>query len=255
MMKKFILPLVFTLLLTGCKSIYVPPVPPLKFDPEMKVGLLVNISDNPKHTHIGTTIFNNDFKGYDHDWQMQAVVTDLFKREIEAATSFTVVELDNPSAAANFVGIADKQWYLNPSAEAARQALLAQGIGVVITITEVPTLAMLNCSQYGCTEFYSQGQGLFTRSFFGIDNYHASASYDFTAEILDPGVDLMIFENMRELVSYDQKNASFSMEDPADFENITEQEFAVVKMQIERYIASVAQQMSRYLNGEFEQRG
>lgn len=45
------------------------------------------------------------------------------------------------------------------------------------------------------------------------------------------------------------------MEDPADFENITEQESAVVKMQIERYIASVAQQMSRYLNGEFEQRG
>ncbi|WP_371194823.1 hypothetical protein [Glaciecola sp. SC05] len=254
-MRNLALILFMTLLLSGCLSTYVPPMPPLKTVPNPKLGLYVNVSNTPKHTHVGTTIFNNDVKMYDYDWQMQSRIVELVSNKIESTTQYEVVDLSFLSpdeiSKLDFATVNDKQWKLIEQNEDLRQKLLERGITAIMSIEETPTLAQLACSQYGCTEFYSQGHGLFTRSFFGLDTYIASASYIMTAELLDPGVDLFMFETLSEFRGFQKRHIILDdFEDPNDFENITEEEFLPVRAAIDDYLIELTTTISQFLNGE-----
>ena len=219
-----------------------------------KIGVLVQTSEFPSHTHVGTTIFNNFTKEYKYQWDMQASIFDVYKREIETTTGYVVVNLQDigisTSTALNFVEIKDKNWASVKQNSALMSKLKEQGIFAVVSISEVPTLASLECSQYGCSEHYSQGYGLFTRCFFGMDRYMASASFAVSTEIIQPLLDVAMQEDMREILHFSSKNKEVSdFSDPKDFENITEQELNPIKTEILGYMKSVASLTSQYLIG------
>ena len=251
---KFTIIYLYIFLATGCASLYVPPVPEYALPENTKVGLLVAVSEYPKHTHIGTTIFNNFTKEYEYAWNMEEAVFQTYKEEIEDTTGFNVINLRDhgvvDTADLDFVGVEEKQWSVVDANSDSRNSLMEKGIYAVVSISEAPTLASLECSSYGCTEHYSQGYGLFTRSFLGISSYVASASFIISTEIIQPPIDIGIQKDMREVTKFDNKNRTLSdFKGPAEFKNITEDELAPVKDEILEYIKSVATITSRYLKG------
>lgn len=256
-MKKFILLLIVVLFASGCATRFIPPVEKVELPTTTKVGVFIDVGNHPTHTHIGTTIFNNHVKHYPYNWQLKQAIFDNIKTEIELQTGFEVVLLNPPTitdiAELDFVSVQDKKWAYIERTTALRESLIAQGILATIAIKETRTLAELNCSQYGCTEFYSEGVGLFTRSFFGMDRYYASSSFEINAEILDPAIDLVVLNELWEMTLYSGKNNRLeNFAEPKDFKNITEQEMLAVKEGVLDYIKKVASQIAQYLNGDIK---
>ena len=244
----------YLLLASGCASVYVPPMPEYSLPENSKLGLLVTVGEHPKHSHVGTTIFNNFVKEYEYDWDMEEAVFQIYKEEIESTTGFSVVNLRDhgiaESSDLNFVDIKNKQWAENDANKVLRQTLIEKGIYAVVSISEAPTLASLECSNYGCAQQYSDGYGLFTRSIFGMDRYVASASFNISTEIIRPLIDIGAQEDMREVTHFANKNKTIAdFSDPADFKNITEDELAPAKEGILEFIKSLAAATSRYLTG------
>lgn len=257
-MKKLTFLFLVMLLASGCATRFVPPVENVSMPKDSKIGVFIDVGDHPTHTHIGTTIFNNHVKQYPFDWQLQQGIYDAIKHRVESQTGLEVVLLDGALVSdfsdLNIITVKDKQWSVSQTSSELRDSLLAQGIRATIAIKEARTLAELNCSQYGCMEFYSEGYGLFTRSFFGMDRYYASSSFDISAEILDPAIDMVLLDELWDMTLYQGKNNLIEgFNDPVDFNNLTEAEMKPVRQGIIEYVEKLASQISQYLNGNISQ--
>ncbi|KZN61835.1 hypothetical protein N473_21850 [Pseudoalteromonas luteoviolacea CPMOR-1] len=245
-----------TLFISACNTIYVPPVNDYQPKNQPKVALVIDVSDKLTHTHIGTTIFNNFTKQYEVDVKMKQHIFETLKNKLKEGANADVVLLDktlsNKRASSGFVFIKDKQWQFNPSLEAERSELTAKGIDVVISITEAQTLVDMYCTQYGCTNFYAEGHGLYTRSFFGLDNYHAAASYEVSAEFISQPIDMGVMESMRDLNSMYGRLTKLDLEDPADHKALDKAFFEPVQTGLTGYFENLGSIINKYLNGEFE---
>ncbi|WP_337879220.1 hypothetical protein [Rheinheimera sp.] len=253
-MKVFVV-LAFSLLLSACVSTYVPPTPSLNLPAKTKIGVLVIAGDSTKHSHVGTTIFNNFDTSYAYNWHMADSIFTTLKSQLEQPGRFEVVDLSRWNQMSlqplDFVDVQNKNWQFNPAPELLRQRLLAEGIQVVISVYETPSLAFLQCSSYGCSEFYSQGYGLFTRSFLGMDMYFSSAAFAISVETIHQPVDLTLMPKLEALTNYQAKHKELGdFEDPKDFNNITAEEMEPVRQSILTYFSGLGAQIKAYLNGE-----
>jgi len=244
MLKSFSLVIVIISLLSGCASVYVPEIPAYQAPKNAKIGVMINLDEVIKHTHIGTTIFNNQVKDYDFSWSMEQAIFETIKTQIESNSPYQVVNLKelgySNKTNLNFTSVVEKKWHENETNTELKKELLAQNIYSVINIKDTRSLVILACSQYGCTEFYSEGYGLFTKSFFGLDSYYASASFNINAEFLSPAHNITIMKDMRELVGWEKRSLYLDdFEDPKNFENITKEEMLPVKTKILEYFEKV----------------
>lgn len=252
--KLFFISITLATFLIGCTT-FVPPVPAYKLKENGNVGLLVVAKSNPTHTHVGTTIFNNDVKEYDYDWNMQQTIFGQFKETIEQNSNYKVVDLKTigykDSDPSSFVTIKDKQWIFDPSNTAFRENLLENNIDIIVIIKEGQTLASLECSQYGCNRFHSEGYGLFTRSFFGLDRYHASKSFSMSIQTLDTPINLLLTNGFKETQELTEKSKLMSdFEDPKDFKNITKEELEPIRLNIIEYFKNLATLTRNFIDGD-----
>jgi hypothetical protein len=157
---KVLFALALSLLLSACASTYVPPTPSLNLPAKTKIGVLVVAGDNVNHSHIGTTIFNNFNTSYPYQWRMSDSIFDTLKAQLERPERFEVVDLSKwnrmPLQPLNFVEVRDKNWQFTMEQDLLRKRLLAEGIQVVISVFETPSLAYLECGNYGCNEYQSK---------------------------------------------------------------------------------------------------
>ena len=246
--------LCITLVLTGCATTYVPPTPTYQMQSDSKVGVLVVAKEKLTHTHVGTTIFNNFVKEYDNDWDIKNTIFAQIKNNIERNGKVQVVNLEeygiNDTDNLDFVHVENKQWAFNKANAALRNKLLEQGINAVVVVRESPSLAVMECSAYGCSEHYSAGYGLFTRSFLGLDRYMASISFRASVETLDKAIDFTLAKELRESQHFQQKHVLMdTFSDPKNFEAITAKEFEPVKQEITSYFAHFSTITNQFLQG------
>lgn len=246
------------LFMSACVSTYVPPTPSYKLSAGDKVGILISAKDNPTHTHVGTTIFHNFTSEYEFDWGIKQAIFEEFKNHIEGKSPYQVVNLEDYAVQqtdlAKFVEVKDKKWSFTQANNELRESLLQAGIKAVILIEETPTLAVLECSAYGCSEHYSQGYGLFTRSFLGMDRYMASTSFRVQIETLDEPIDIMLLDEFRETQHYMSKHPMLEgFTDPQDFKQLTEEEMEPVKVGIVGYFSNLASMLKGFLEGSATQ--
>ncbi|QPB81746.1 hypothetical protein CWC22_001460 [Pseudoalteromonas rubra] len=246
------------LFLSGCVSTFIPPVENFQPVNNPKVAVLVQVQDQFTHTHYGTTIFNNFVKKYDTNPSIKAEIFATIKSKLEAEVNAEVVPLeeiiDAQEEELNLVAIVDKKWKYTYEGERVREALLSEGVTATIVIREMPRVAQLTCTQFGCVEFISQGHGLFTRSFLGLDSYYSAASYHVSAEIISQPVDLTVLPGLSRFNRMMGQFNELDIEDPADFSNLDGSFFIPVRAELTRYFEQLAFEVSVYLEGKFEKK-
>lgn len=130
-----------------------------------------------------------------------------------------------------------------------REQLVSQGINAVIVVEETKSLAALECGAYGCSEHYSHGIGLFTRSFLGMDRYMVSASTSLTIEIIDEPIDLIAIETFWSSQRYNMRNREIEdFKDPMNFKDFKEKELRPIFGELMLYYEGIAKSFVRFIN-------
>ncbi len=253
-MKKAFLAGITGILLAGCKTTYIPPNPIQTPIMAGKIGVYLNVSNTFHHTHIGTTIFNNFHKTYGYVWDHKALILDSFRNELAKNGNYTVVDLAEayPNSKMDdyeFVHIRDKQWVENDFNDPRRKKLVAEGYKAVIRVAESRILAFRHCHQYGCTEFFTEGPGLFTRSLFALDNYFVAPSSILAVETLEPLAEISDMAALHSLKN-NQTTEIEEMQDPVDFNNIQQPEIKPIMEHLGFYYQKVASTTKDYLQGK-----
>lgn len=253
MVKHFIL-YSLILFLSACTSFTVPPEPKVSLPKNTKIALLVNTSSDPKHTHIGATPFASFTKKYPYNWDMQNEIFNIFKNELEKIQDYKVVDLRSYGVETlehGLVTIKNNQWTYSKTYTDLAQTLKDDGVKLVIHVKEQPTYFTSDCSAYSCITYYSEGLGLLSRSVLGVKSYYASASFNISAELLDPIFDISSHKEMGTLNNHRIKHKSLSnFAKPKEFENLTEKEFEDVKQGVFGQIRFFAKDIYYYLNSK-----
>lgn len=236
-------------LIAGCAT--APPLPKIESSRGDRIGLLVEAGDSPSHTHIGTTVFNNFTKKYPYHWNLSADVTRKIEHSVRSA-GFTVVDLRkegiNYAEISGLIQSAGEKWQIASGKEETIRRLREQlQLKALLVIKETRVMTALECAGGPCSERYADSSGLYTRSFFGLTRYNAVAAYQWNVFVLDPVADVAKADPLRMMLRMPATPLS-GFKDPADFENLTEAEFAPVRDAILRFAELASNEAVKALN-------
>lgn len=155
------------LLFAGCST--TPPVPAGSLMPGDRVGVLVQATDHPLHVHVGFMVFGNFNKTYPYTWQVGRKVFDALDKTVRGSGLETIDLAKQGIGAgevAGLVQIQDKKWVVAPGKEAMFQHLRDDlKVKALVVLTPARVMALNQCTQFGCTEFYIDGPGITSRPF------------------------------------------------------------------------------------------
>jgi len=236
--------------LSGCQT--APQLPPISMRAGDRIGVLVKIPENPYHTHVGTTVFNNFEKTYPYRWSLES---DVRAKVTDALTSsgFSVIDLATTGIAlddlSGLVTRTDGTWRVGEKKQAIVQQLAGQlGLKAVVLIKAAPTTVLMQCGAFGCSFFSATGPGLFTRSFLGLNNYIAAAAFEWHVYVLDPVADAALAESVSVVLK--SPGIRLSGYSPADFDHLTEADFAPVHDAIVQFAGSAGVATATVLHGQ-----
>jgi hypothetical protein len=260
MLKKFFIYSLLLLSLTGC--ITQPDIPTYTINQGDKIGYIIKAEKYPHHTHIGTTIFNNFSKTYNYDWNIQSYLENTFTTKLKGLKNISLVNLKEYNLTneeiSQLIIAKDDKWIVNPEKESLYQKLKMQlNLKAVIVIYDTTKMAHLECSAFGCSDFYSDGYGVFTRSILGMDNYFAATNFFVNAYLLTPVSSLnknfeeinnaQVMELVSGVLTSDEENKKNNFTKPKDFDNWTKEEMSAFKPFIEQYIDDIIEQVIEVL--------
>ncbi|MBE0592621.1 MAG: hypothetical protein IH616_09510 [Gemmatimonadales bacterium] len=218
------------LFIAGCTT--APPLPQIESARGDRIGILVETGDNPTHTHIGTTVFNNFTREYPYDWKLSTEVTRTIERVFGNA-GFTAVDLRKEGL--SYADVSDliqptgEKWQVATGKEETIRRLREQlKLKALLVAKEASVLANIECSGGPCSERYVAGPGLYSRSFLGLSNYYAVAAYQWNVFVLDPVADAAKVDPLWSMLRIPSAHLR-EFQHPLDFRNLTEAEFAPVR--------------------------
>ncbi|MAG81588.1 MAG: hypothetical protein EVA59_04300 [Limnobacter sp.] len=236
-------------MLAGCAT--APQLPKIESSRGDRIGVLVEVGGNPAHTHVGTTVFNNFVKKYPYQWNLGVDVRRTIERSVKEA-GFTVVDLRQEGfdyqKVTGLIQATGDQWQVAAGKkEIFRQLREQHKLKALIVVKDARVVATLECGGGPCTERYVDHSGLYTRSVFGYTSYRAVAAFPWEVYVLDPVADIAKAEPLRRSLG---ESSYFlrGFKSPADFENLTEAEFAPVRDGILSFTQEASNAVVRALN-------
>ena len=235
--------------LAGCAT--APPLPKIESLRGDRIGVLVEVSGNPTHTHVGTTVFNNFVKKYPYQWNLGAEVRRIIERSVNEA-GFTVVDLRQEGfdyqKVAGLIQTTGGKWQVAAGKEeVVRQLREQHKLKALIVVKDAPVMASLECSGGPCTARYVDHSGLYTRSVFGYTSYRAVAAFPWNVYVLDSVADISLAEPLRPMLG-EPSYFLRSFKSPANFENLTEAEFQPVREGILSFTQEAFKAVVKVLN-------
>ena len=249
---KFGLLLLGSFALIACST---PPAPKtISIAHGKKIGVIVDASAFPTHTHLSTSFLSQPFvKKLKTSWQIEESIISTLRYEIENSTDFQVVNLKsigiNSSTHAKIIKPKIGTWQQNN--EIANK-LRAEGINLVINITETPTQASEYCSidrDHLCQALYSQGYGVVSRGYALGNNFYASASFNTQIESVSPPALLNSQKEFRGFNAYHNTNRELRYNEvPRSEVRITEEELKPFKREVIQHFTDLGKKIVLYLD-------
>lgn len=185
------------LVLAGCAT--APAGPAFTLHSGDRVGMLVETSDVPVHTHYqsdgGSAV--RSARAYPYSWQLDSAVGATVLRELTQA-GFNVVDLETQGLRhadlAGLVTPGGRQWQAASDPLYAR--LREQGVRAVVLVRDARTLAVRDCIGGPC-ERIAEGPGLYSSNINGVTTWRAVSGFEWRVFLLDPPGDLAASPSLR----------------------------------------------------------
>ena len=237
------------LLTAGCAT--APPAPKIDAARGDRIGVLIEIGDNPTHTHIGTTVFNNFVRKYPYNWNLNADVTRIVEQTIRNS-GFSPVDLRAEGIryadVSELIQVAGEKWEVAPGKEDSVRRLRDQlRLKALLVLKEGRVMAALECSGGPCSERYADASGLYTRSFLGSTRYYAVAAYRWNFFVLDPVTDTAKADPLRRVLRIPAMPLP-GFKDPAKFDDLTEADLGPARDAILRFVEAVSAEALKTLS-------
>ena len=246
-MKKIFIFLLTLTFITSCASLGIPKVTEFKIPPGSKIGFLVEEEVTfPTHRHVGTTVFNNFSKSYENEkWVLKPLIEENLYKYLSKDDLYKVVNLEDEGISYSDIGglivYKNGQWVVDSSKSSSFEKLKNQlGLDAVIVVKEQEVLAYLECAGGPCTSWTINSSGLFTRSFLNIKNYWAVAAFDTNIYIINTPTNAAVCESFRKFEDLRSSNIRHSFK-PKNLKEITSEEWAKVKNQVDTYLNSMTE--------------
>ena len=244
--------LVFTLIamLSACAGL--PEMPPIEHGSIDRVGVYVAEIGPPKQTHIGTTIFNNNVKEYAQQWDLREEFSNTIASVLEEA-GFEVVDLVSAGYGVDDLSvarIAEEGGGHASENEQTRARLREDGVGAVVIVSEQErVLALLSCTQYGCTEHWAEGYGLLTRSFLGVGHARVVFAFNFEADVVDPPASISDSAEMEEFLGW-QSTTLLLEPKPDDLTDVEQASWESVREHLNNMLSERVEKVAAVLSGQ-----
>jgi hypothetical protein len=244
--------LIFLLSTSGCVSL--PPVEKFTLSAEAKIGIFVEIKGKPTHTHVGTTAFNQFNTEYPLDWELNEKINDELNRLLVKAGMFSIdlKEKGFKSADLDYLVVVDanKKWVVSKNNEEVFSKLKSGlGLSAVIKITDMGEhLVGSECGSFGCTDRYAYGYGLYSRSFFGMDQYMAVPGIMSSVYVMDPPGNVSFSGELEQYASVRSRIILLEdFKDPKDFKSLTDEEWRPVHEAINKRVSELLTHIAKRL--------
>ncbi|VEN74238.1 exported hypothetical protein [Candidatus Desulfarcum epimagneticum] len=183
-MKKFFFG-ILALIVSGCAmGPKLQPLPVFNIEKNSRIGIINFIPPNPKHIHIGTTVFNNFKKEYQVDWNIPGFINGETRRQAARLGYKTVIIKPDETLKAQLTDrtlVKENRTVLNPSVSPLLSQLTEQyGINLLFIFEPAEGGVVLH------NVVRVEGHGLGTRSVLGMGYGKAFAMFDADAVCLKP---------------------------------------------------------------------
>ncbi len=188
-------------LVAACATLApLPPPPTQQAADGTRVGIVVaGLDQSAIHQHVGTTVFNNFSAERTLPWHLGERVkaklsSELKKRGLEPVY-LEMEELRSIAPENLVVRSASQTWETPPaSADTVRTLQEKHGVAALVVVTGKPTRASVECFGGPCIDRILPKTGLFTRSFFNLNNYFAVPGYETIVLQLNPAANLSAYD-------------------------------------------------------------
>jgi hypothetical protein len=223
-----------------------------------KVGYLVNVSEYPLHSHIGTTKLTNFEKRYRFGWRIPTYIHNRLRSEFNTLRNIQLINLAKYGIRADEVNgllsYADGQWGVKRGKESAYAKLTSRlGLSTIVIINEGEKQALNDCGMLGCKKFNAKGYGLLTQSFMSEDKFYSATAffvhiYKLKPIIsLDPKIAEINHSDKMTLVAISKNSQAqpnkIGFVYPKHFKNWTQREFAPFRLPLIKYIDGMSQKI------------
>ena len=240
--------------LTACATSPVPET--ISVNDGKKIGILVDASDFPTHTHLSISVLSRPFvKDLKVDWQIEEAIIQTLRDEIEGNTQFEVVNLRSLGInSTNDADIVRTKFGSKKLNNEVANNLKSQGVSVVVNIAERPTQASEYCpfeTPSNCVALYSQGYGVVSQGHALGDNFYASASFKTQIESTNPPAMLNYERGLRGINSYFSTNRQLRYNEvPRSPKRITDEELEPFKREVLQHFSDMGKKIAVYLNAK-----
>ena len=223
-----------------------------------RVGYLVNVSEYPLHTHIGTTKLTNFEKRYSFGWRIPTYIHNRLRSEFNTLRNVKLVNLANYAIRADEVNgllsYTNGRWGVRRGKESAYAKLTSHlGLSSIIIINEGEKQALNDCGMLGCKKLNAQGYGLLTQSFLNRDDFYSATAffvhiYKLKPIIsLDPKISEINHSQKMTLVAISKNSQAepnkIGFVYPKHFKSWTEGEFAPFRLPLIKYIDGMSRKI------------
>jgi len=224
--------------LAACVSL--PKTPAFDLPLGAKVGYDISVAETIAHTHYGTTVFNNFRRVKEGaEWGLN----DYAKSETERLIrlhGFEPVEIKLEELVVDEEKLSENadQAELDARHNARLTKLAEMDVQAMIVLKAHENIVAYECSNYGCTEFSAEHAGFYSRGMlFFPAILHAVLPSSNTAYVVEPFSPVYKLEG-----PYSQFDPQLNLMKgfkPADFKNMSDEEWLAVKEKLEELITLI----------------
>lgn len=235
---KLLITILWLVSMTACVS--VPNTPAFDLPTGSKIGYDIVLDEKISHTHYGTTIFNNFVRvKEDENWALNEFAKSEAQRLIQLY-GFEPFEIKRDEFFSELPELPKKptEEQVQEHLDQRLKQLSQEGVAAVFTLMSHRNTVAMECSNFGCTEFYADTPGFYSRGLVFLPPFlHAVLPSSHSSYIVKPYGSI---NNSRGPYSEYQPQLKL-IEDfkPADFKQMTDEEWLTVKANLEELITNI----------------